>query len=257
MNPRPRPISLLLYLLFWALVSLCTSLANFEHGKRPANGIIDPIGLLDQNTLLEISAPLPRLLSQENIEIIVVILDDLEDAPPEFVAKRFADAWCSAPLHAVVLHSPGHPDSPWIVPGGEILAKIQRSVVTERLAIAHRNTSREPTDPQKIRAATIEAADMLRFWANSSVIREEMMDTIRSTMVGKAIKEHKSKAARLYAIAASAILLVICLLLLLLWWRKPTKITFPNFHPPHRLGAPHSGGNHVIIHFSNPDPPNP
>lgn len=228
---------------------------DFEHGERPPNGVFDPLGLLDAAALQRISEPLERLHLEDRIDVIVVVLDDLGGAPPEFVAKRFAQAWCSSPAHAIVLHVPTHSDSPWIVPGGNTVVQIQRSVMNTRLAQAARNAMREPTDADKVRVATVEAADMLRFWSSGSMVHDELVGTMRKAAMEKVQQEHRTRKIRVYVLAGAAILLVICLLVLLLWWRRPKHRTFPDFHPPRRLGAPHGGGNHVVVEFTPPTHP--
>lgn len=245
------------FLCWW--IALCVWAAcgiaygqEFEHGERPPNSVFDPLGLLEPEALRRISEPLQRFLIEEDIDVIVVVLDDLGDAPPEFVAKRFSRAWCSASAHAVVLHVPSHADSPWIVPGGGMVAQIQRSVLNDRLSQARRNAMREPTDEDKVRAATVEAADMLRFWTSGTMVHDELVTTARKAAMEKFQGEYRVRKIRVYVLAGVAILLVICLLVLLLWWRKPKHRTFPDFHPPRRMGAPHGGGNHVVVEFSHP-----
>jgi hypothetical protein len=247
-----RFLSLWIALFLWAMCGM-TSAQQFEHGERPPNAIFDPLGLLSEEALRRIAEPLPSFLADEKIDVIVVVLDDLGDAPPEFVAKRFAQAWCSAPGHAIVLHVPSHPDSPWIVPGGRMVEQIQRLVLHERVLQGRRNAMREPTDADKVRTATLEAADMLRFWTSGSIVHDELVTTVRKVAMEKYMQEQRVRKIRVYVLAGAAILLVICLLVLLLWWRKPKRRTFPDFHPPRRLGAPHGGGNHVVVGFSPPN----
>jgi hypothetical protein len=243
-------------LLLWGMSGVLFA-QEFEHGERPPNGVFDPLGLLDAAALQRIAEPLQRLLLEDEIDVVVVVLDDLEGAPPEFVAQRFSRAWCSAAAHAIVLHVPTHPDSPWIVPGGDKVTQIQRSVLNERLAQATRNAMREPSDADKVRAATVEAADMLRFWSSGTLVHDQLVSTVRKAAMEKYMREHRTRKIRVYVLAGAAILLVICLLVLLLWWRKPKHRTFPDFHPPRRLGAPHGGGNHVLVEFPPPTHPNP
>ena len=226
---------------------VCSAQDDFEYGVRPPNSVFDPHGLLDPRTLARITEPLPRLLAEENIDVIVVVLEDLGGAPPEFVARRFSDAWCNTPAHAVVLHVPGNADSPWIVPGGPLVDQVQREVRNERMDQARKNARREPTQKDKVRVATVEAADMLRFWSSGTMIHRELVTAHRKAAVDKVMEEYRLRKIRLYVLVGGGILLVIGLLLLLLWWRKPRQRNFPDFHPPRRLGAPHGGGNHVIV----------
>lgn len=229
---------------------------DFEFGGRPPNGIFDPGPLLDPKTTAEIAGPLTRILAEEGVEVIVVVLGSLDDAPPEFVARRFADAWCSAPVHAVVLHVPGHHGSPWIVPGGDALDSIRREVIDERLSMAQRNASREPTEPMKVRAAATEAADMLRFWRGNSLTRDQLRQEVIAKGLNEALRNQRVMRIRLLIGTAVGVLLLMTIVLLVLLVRKPRILHFPETPPPKRLGAPHAGGNHAVVCLvSSPSPP--
>lgn len=252
---------LLPYVLGWLLLVTGAPGADkaiaFEHGMRPPNGVFDALELLDFTTLKQIESQLPGLLQDENIEVIVVVLDDLEGAPPDFVAKRFADAWCSAPVHAVVLHVPGNENSPWIFPYGRFLDQMQPQVVKERVAQAKRNASREPTEADKVRAATVEAADMLRFWTGGTDMFNTMLTEVRKARMAEAISEDQMRGIRMYLMAGMGILLVIALAMLLTLRRKPKRRTFPDFQPSNRMGAPYAGGNHAVARFTPCDTSEP
>ncbi len=249
-----------LFLLFWIALSLSAlpgvSLARQSgYGERPASGVFDPHGLLDAETLRGIADPLQQLLLEDGIDVVVVVLEDLGDAPPEFVAQGFALAWCSAPAHAIVLHVPSHAGSPWIVPGGNEVANIQRSVLNARLYQATRNAERESSGTDKLRVATEEAADMLRLWSSGTMVHDEMASTARKHAVEQFAQEQRARKMRVYVLAVAAALLVTWLFVLLLWWSKPRHRIFPDVHPARRLGAPHGGGNHVVVDFSSPTNP--
>lgn len=248
----------LLFHILFGLLSGCLCLGNekaidFEHGVRPPNGVFDPLGLLDAHTLRQIEEPLTPLLQEEKIEVIVVVLDDLGGAPPEFIARRFADAWCSSPVHAVVLHVPGNEDSPWIDPRGTFLERMPPNIVRERVTQAKRNAAREPTEADKVRAASVEAADMLRFWTGGTAMVDAMVREARQTHMHHARNENKVRGIRAYLLVGGGILLVIATLVLLTVRRKPKRRIFPEFKIPSRMGAPHAGGNHATVALLPPD----
>ena len=60
--------------------------ADFEYGPRPPHSVFDPGGFLDPQVTQEISDPLAKILAEQGVDVIVVIMDDLEGAPPEHVA---------------------------------------------------------------------------------------------------------------------------------------------------------------------------
>ncbi|MDP3850062.1 MAG: hypothetical protein Q8Q59_06150 [Luteolibacter sp.] len=220
---------------------------DFEYGKRPTGAILDATGLLEPRILKEISDPLVRISRDEGIDVIVVVLSDIGAAPPEHVARRFAAEWCDSPLHAVVLHVPGHADSPWIVPAGELMDVIRPEIVSDAVAKARRNASREPGEHARIRAAATEAADMLRYWMGNAVRRGEVIETERTKI--RLELETKSRRQRVFMLlaAASAIPLIVGFALVLHLLRKAGPRRFPKPDVTRRLCAPHAGGNHALV----------
>lgn len=232
---------------FAALCVAASAAGDFEYGGRPPGSVFDPENFLDQATLTEISQPLSRIFHDEGVDIIVVILEDLEGAPPEHVAGRFADAWCRSPIHAVVLHVPGRHDSPWIVPDGDLIDSIKPEVVSRKVAEAVRNAAREPKEPDKVRAAANEAADMLRYWLRNAVNRSEYLQTERTKIRVELETKARRKQIVMLAAAASAIPVLLGVSLLFVAMRKQGPRRFPETQPPRRLGAPHAGGNHCVV----------
>jgi hypothetical protein len=221
--------------------------ADFEYGGRPPGSVFDPQNVLDPATRAEISMPLERILRDEGVEVVVVILPSLDGAPPEFVAGRFANAWCQSPIHAVVLHIPGEKQAPWIVPEGKLVGSIKPEVVSQKVAEATRNAAREPTESAKVRAAATEAADMLRYWMRNAINRSEFLETERTKIRLELEAKARQRQITLLAAAASAVPLLIGVFLLFNALRKRGPGLFPDHRPPRRLGAPHCGGNHCVV----------
>lgn len=186
---------------------------------------------------------------------MVVVLPSLDNAPPEHVAGRFAAAWSQSPIHAVVLHVPGQAESPWIVPSGRLLATANPDMVRQKLADAARNVSREPDEPSKLRAATTQAADMLRYLMHNAINRREFLETERTRI--RLDLENKALRKRIIMLGAAVSVFVILFAIawLLLHYRKPGPRVFPDSRPPRRLGAPHCGGNHAIVDLGPPPSP--
>jgi hypothetical protein len=175
---------------------------GIDDGKRPPRQVFDPAGLLEPQAMREISGPLVRIFENEDIDVIVVVLTQIGDAPPGHVAKRLAAGWCASPLHAVVLHVPGHAESPWIAPGGRMIGAIQPDAVRDAVAQARRNASREPGDAAKVRAAAIETADMLRYWRANVIRRNEAIDAERIKI--RLELETKARQQRVVMLTAAA-----------------------------------------------------
>lgn len=62
-------ITLLLLVMFAAL-----SAADFEYGLCPPSSVFDPDSFLESQTLKEISEPLARILKNEGIDVVVVVI---------------------------------------------------------------------------------------------------------------------------------------------------------------------------------------
>lgn len=238
-----------------AVSSAAVNDIDFEYGQRPTNAIFDPKDVLGAKASREISEPLARIHLNEGIDVIVVILENLADAPPEHVARLFAAAWCDTPIHAVVLHVPGRADSPWIVPNGKFAATVRPEVIDAAVAEARRNASREPDDAGKVRAATTEAADMLRYWTGNAIIRSEFIKAKAGQMRHEQeIKTRKWKYGLLLA-ASCAIPAIVGIAMVFLWFRKRRgSHRFPKPNVQRRLGAPHAGGNHAVVNLGPPIP---
>lgn len=218
----------------------------FEFGPRPPLSVFDPSGFLNPELVKEISDPLTTIYKNEGIDVLVVVLTDLKDAPPEHVAKRFAQAWCTSPIHCVVVHVPGRRDSPWIVPAGKLLDAVEPEKIRQAIEAGQSRAAREPKEPEKVRAAATEAADMLRYWTNSVANRTITIQTERTKM--RARMEHEARLWRmgLLLAAASVIPLVVGISFLIVFLRRRGPRFFPNRAFQFRLGAPHAGGNHAV-----------
>ena len=237
----------------WFLVAAGGVMA-FEYGPRPPGPVFDPGGFLDPKVAREISGPLLEIRESEGIEVIVVVVGDLTGASAGTEARRIADAWCDSAIHAVVLHVPGDPDGPWIVPAGALMGKLDPEQVTQAVAEAGRRVALEPGEPGKVRAASIEAADLLRYWMNNVINRAEILATERTRLsLELETKAHQRKVATFAGL--SVVVPVLALgVLLFLRTRKPTPRHFPDMRPPRRLGAPHAGGNFAVIDLGAPLP---
>ncbi|MCP5534489.1 MAG: TPM domain-containing protein [Akkermansiaceae bacterium] len=237
--------SLLVILL--ALAGISAADTDFEYGSRPPNSVFDAAGVIPPERLKEISEPLVRNEKLEGVDIVVVVLPSLAGAPPEHVARQFSRAWCTSPIHAVVLHVPGEKFSPWIVPDGKLIDEVHLDVRSRSIADAQKRAMREPDDISKIAAAAVEASDMLRYWLANYINRAEVVKTERVKM--RLDLERDWHNRKLYRVLAGALL--VPLLLGISWlaigFRPRGARLFPDRRPPRRLGAPHAGGNHAEL----------
>lgn len=255
MTLRIPPVLAVLLFALTCLASSAAAQTDFEYGSRPPQSVFDPNNQLDPAVVAEITEPLEGILRNEDVDIMVVVLPSLDNAPPEHVAGRFAAAWSKSPIHAVVLHVPGRKDSPWIVPSGRLLATARPEMVRQKLADCARNVAREPDENSRVRAATTEAADMLRYLMHNAINRREFLETertrIRLDLETKALR----KRILLLGSVVSVFVVLFALAWLLLHYRRPGPRQFPETRPPRRLGAPHCGGNHAVVDLGPPPAP--
>lgn len=224
---------------------------DFLYGKRPPESIFDPEGYLDAKVTKEISEPL-AVYRRDGIEVIVVVLKSLEEAPPGHVAQEFAKAWCKSPIHCVVLHVPGEKDSPWIIPAGQLIDHLVPDQVRRAVADSHRRAASEPDDAHKVKAAASEATDMLRYWLANALNRSDLI--IReSARQREEIDAKKIKMEIAVIIAAASIVpILLGFSLLLTFYRRRGPAYFPHQDWQPRLGAPYAGGNNAVVNLGHP-----
>ncbi len=243
---------LLLLTLFPLLATPARAAADFDYGPRPSVPVFDPGKVLSPAEITEISAPLSAAYQRDKIDVMVVVLPELGGAPPEHVAKSFAEAWCESPLHCVVLHVPGRTDSPWLVPAGKLLEHLSPEEIQSATATAHRYTAAEEKDAGKLKVATSEAIVLVRYWLGNVLHQNQLIQAHQiETQHAQETKIRNWKIAGFMALA-SAIALAAGSSFILLFLRRRGPAYFPEYESLQRLGAPHAGGNHATIQL---DPP--
>jgi hypothetical protein len=220
--------------------------SGFKFGERPKNSIFDPTGVLTPQQQVLIAGPLGKILKAEGIDVMVVILPEIGDAPPEHVAKGFAEKWATTKVNSVVLHVPGHPDSPWILPGDVVGLAVKPEAVSATITEAEKRARAESDDFGKIRAASIEAADAIRYWMGGAFILTERH--INQQLANQLAFERRERLLKLAAAlaAAGAIPLILGLVFIYLRIRNSGAREFPQIRKVQRLGAPYAGGNHTL-----------
>jgi hypothetical protein len=223
-----------------------------EYGPRPPLSVFDPAGILMPEWVKGISDRLAAIYQKEGVDVIVVVLADVGKAPPEHVARSFAKAWCKSPIHCVVLHVPGREDSPWIVPDGKLVDRLNPEQVSLAVENAQRRAASEPKDIDKVKAAATEAADMLRFWTASAINRSEMYELETAKIRAELEAESREWKTGVIIGATAAILLVAGLALSFVNYRQRGPRYFPLPALTRRLGAPHAGGNQAVVNLGAP-----
>ncbi len=224
----------------------------FEYGPRPPQSVFDPGGHLDPVLAKAISDPLEAHFKTEGIDVVVVVLPELGKAPPEHIARSFAAAWCISPLHCVVLHVPNHEDSPWIFPDGKLVDYLNPALVEKAVGDARRRAASEAKDPDKVKAAAAEAADLLRYWMANALNRTEMIQFEKARMRQELETKSQQWKIATMVTAASAIPLAAGAWMVFVLFRRQAPGYFPTPGHQSRLGAPHSGGNRAVVDLGPP-----
>ncbi len=225
---------------------------DFEFGPRPPLSVFDPDEILDPKVAKEISAPLAKNLAEEQVDVIVVILKDTGNAPPEHVARQFAEAWCRTPMHCVVLHLPGNSNTPWIVPAGRLITLANSGKVEQDVEDRERRARAEPDDTHKVRSAASEAADMVRYWMKDYLNRREMILTEGTRIRLEQESMTRNKKIVFFGALAAILPFVFGITVLIRIIRRMGPGYFPNHSWQLRLGAPHAGGNHAVANLEPP-----
>jgi hypothetical protein len=217
--------------------------AGFKYGERAGNSIFDPTGVLTQKEQERISEPLKEILKNEGIDIIVVILAEIGDAPPEHVAKGFAEKWATTTVNSVVLHVPGKEGSPWIFLGEVMMESIKPESIRETISEAEKRAAAEPTDFGKVRAASIEASDAIRYWLGGALLRTE--DMIQKRLEMQLARERREGLLKISAVLGAAALIPLAFgaVFITMSVRRRSARHFPPLRKIARLGAPYAGGN--------------
>ena len=223
-----------------------------EFGDRPPTQVFDPAESLGAPMTAEISEPLVSIYQNEGVDVVVVVLDDLEGESAREVALRFAERWCDSPAHAVVLHVPGTAEGPWIVPGGELVDQLEAGELAQAVDDARRRASLEPTESRKVRAASVETADMLRYWSARAANRLDFLKSEQSKILQEL--ESESRKGRIRILVGMA-LAIACIAGLLKWFlssHRPGPRYFDDPDVVQRLGAPRAGGNRAVVDLGPP-----
>lgn len=225
------------------------SRSSSRYGDRPENSVYDPGGVLTPKQKEIIFNPLREILMNEGVDVIVVVLPEIGDAPPDHVAKGFAEIWAKTKVNSVVLHVPGKDGSPWVFPGEFMSRMINPEVVREAIADAEKRSAAEPTDFGKVRMASIEASDILRYWKGGVLIRGEQIVNEGTRM--RIEYANRRRLLKLIAVvcAASVVPLLVGGAFLFVRLRNSRPRAFPEVKVLTRLGAPYSGGSSIYANF--------
>ncbi|MFK7851954.1 MAG: hypothetical protein AB8D78_13345 [Akkermansiaceae bacterium] len=185
-------------------------------------------------------------MENEQIDLLIIIHPEIGDAPPEFIAKNFAEIWIESKIHAVVFHVPGNPESPWIVPSESSDSFAGSKRLKELLSEGEKRAAAEPDDFRKVRAASVEAADLMRFIIGEAVLNIENTNERKSER--QLEFQSRARLLRLSAILGAVAFFVLAVGGIFLFFSscKRRKKVFPEIRKVPRFGAPYTGGNYSV-----------
>jgi hypothetical protein len=227
------------------------AVSEFEFGNRPPSPVFDPGNVLKPATVGAIGKELDSIRTIEGVDVLVVVIKDLKGAPPEHMARRFAEAWCAPLFHCVVLHSPGDPAGPWIIPGGKLLKRFAAEPVKHQIADACRRAALEPNDDRKVSAAATEASEMLRIWLGDNAYWAYQYQQSMQVAQHDMIRKDKIRRILLPGAAVCGVFLLGFAALVHQWYRLRRPLEFPQPRWQRRLGAPYAGGNDSTLRLSH------
>ncbi len=228
--------------------------STFEWGPRPENAVFDPDGLVDTTLAKEISIGLADVLKNESIDIMVIVLKDIGSAPPDYVAKHFAKAWSKSPFNCVVLWVPGNAESPWFFPSKQVSQYHDQDQVDEVIADTHKRIIDKSNEQERLKTAATEAVDLLRYWINTVIITSNTLRQQQETI--NFFKERRKKRIRYITLfcIATFIPCIAATWVLVIYLNRLRPSYLPKHYWQIRLGAPHAGGNHVVVKLGSARP---
>jgi hypothetical protein len=220
---------------------------EFEWGPRPPTAVFDPDGLIDATFAAEISMGLAEVLKNEVIDIIVVVLKDIDNAPPEYIAKMFATAWARSPFNCVVLYVPGRTDNPWLFAAKKVTEFHDLKDVEIILSDVRQRILEKSGETERLKTATQEAVELMRYWINTVVITSNTLRQQQETInYYKKRREERIWYLILFSVAFF-IPSIAAVWLLVRQLKRLRPAYFPQYKTQTRLGAPYSGGNRIIV----------
>jgi hypothetical protein len=243
----------------WLMAAWCTvafahareSSSVFHMPAKPARQVSDDSGWLTRHERLHWENRLSDWKSAHGVDIHLVILPDLYDTPPGYVAEQIATHWGERALHGVVLHVPSG-DGPYLWWDGEIIKSIQLDPHARREMISRmeKRSRSQIAEREQVFYAMEEMSDTLR------VIRAQhaQMLKLRDKWNEKAFQHWSSnrlsRRTKIIIACTAALTALLTLIALIRYLRKRGKTyQFPRVSAQRRFGAAHAGGSGATINL--------
>ncbi len=225
---------------------------DFEWGPRPKNAVFDPDGQIGTKLAKDISDGLAEVLKNESIDIMVIILKDLGNAPPEFVANRFEKEWSKSPFNCVVLYVPGASNNPLLFPSKKVSEYHDPDEIIDVISDTEKKIAEKNGTDEKVKTAAVEAVDMLRYWINTVIITSNTLHQQQEVLTY--FKKRREQRIRYLVLLGVATLIpsISAIWILVAYLKRLRPAYFPKHSWQTRLGAPHAGGNNVVVKLGSP-----
>jgi len=216
-------------------------------GPVPETQVFDPGGLVAAPVRQQIESSLVATRKREMVDVRVVVMPSLGGVAPEVVAERYGRAWGSEVAWAVVLHVPADPGSPWIATGGMVPELLEPRSLKQSVDNVVGTARYEPDPDARVRVASEEISDLLRYLSHKAV---HVMETLRTERIKIQLEQQDNRRSwRVAVVGIGTGVAVAVSLLAFLWlrWRRVRRYVFPETEWCHRFGAPHAGGNDASV----------
>ena len=208
---------------------------------RPASRVLDQTGALTAPERAALSRDFTAAAAH-GLSLYFIALNSSEGLTEEDAANELARLWEDAPLTAVILHVPGRARSLGF--SGSRLSSLQQEEIESLAASALAAGRARQTMPEQGKAAARRLIeDFTRFRAGGP------LTPYAGTLSARSSSDITHQLI-LWG-GSAAIVFLFCLLLLARRRRAHRPRLFPLTAPRERFSAPHSGGNNVMINFSN------
>lgn len=215
--------------------------------ERPPRHIFDPAKWLNPEEEDRISIQLADQLRENEIDVYIVTRAKQPVQGAKTYARTLGEAWTRAPVWCVIFYVPGDPSGFHVQAGGIGLdpARVNRAV-----AEASKRAKREMSEKDRVMAAWVECAEVLRFMHNA---RDRNLDAVieqQKKLKNESVNKDKWKRIIIVSVVSAIVILLAGAWFILSKIRKkrcPAVFEFPETSWRIRYLAPYSGGSGLEV----------
>lgn len=225
--------------------------------ERPQGQVADSSGWLPAEEAEALDQRLRRLRSEDQIDMMVVVLPSPPQVRPGVFAGQMLSYWGEGDAQTLILHVVGDPDAPWMVVDGRTVRLAGDLVTREAMLDARKVVAAAGNDRERLRAAIDEMEDLLHFLSYRGRYQEERLRAVQAShQLDEMERQLNTRVLITGSAAAAGVLLVALGMGAYYWTRYRAPLWFPATSWRLRFGAPYCGGNDAVLRFDRRDPRN-